>query len=308
MRRLGRNIFQYILFVFLFYVVTLFFWVSYLPRVFRPNVIYPIGSYGHTYSRLLEVKNTKNIDILFLGSSHAYRGFDVRKFTEHKMRSFNLGSISQTPIQTKVLLDRYLINLNPKIVVYEVYPATFEIDGVESSMDIIANDRNDMQSFFMTLKTNNIKTYNTFIYGLTRDLFNLNSYLEPTKVGLDTYISGGFVEREIRCFKSTELASRNIVLNEKQLKAFSEIVRFLKNKDIELILVYAPITKHSYRSYSNNRSFDSIMESYSKYYNFNEIISLNDSLHFYDEHHLNQNGVEVFNNKLIELLDKGRTK
>ena len=50
------------------------------------------------------------------------------------------------------------------------------------------------------------------------------------------------------------------------------------------------------------------MSTYSKFYNFNEIIDLNDSLHFFDSHHLNQNGVKIFNNKLIELLDINKSR
>ena len=44
------------------------------------------------------------------------------------------------------------------------------------------------------------------------------------------------------------------------------------------------------------------MQDYSRYYNFNNLISLDDSLHFYDPHHLNQLGVETFNTNLIDLL------
>jgi len=44
------------------------------------------------------------------------------------------------------------------------------------------------------------------------------------------------------------------------------------------------------------------MSTYSVYYNFNELITLSDSVHFYDSHHLNQSGVDVFNNALLDLL------
>ena len=40
------------------------------------------------------------------------------------------------------------------------------------------------------------------------------------------------------------------------------------------------------------------------YYNFNELIKLNDSLDFYDAHHMNQTGVNIFNTKLKEVLPK----
>jgi hypothetical protein len=37
-------------------------------------------------------------------------------------------------------------------------------------------------------------------------------------------------------------------------------------------------------------------------YDFNTIINLDDTLHFYDSNHLNQKGVEVFNHSLISEL------
>ena len=45
-----------------------------------------------------------------------------------------------------------------------------------------------------------------------------------------------------------------------------------------------------------------IFNNSSEYYNFNTLLNLEDSLHFYDSHHLNQTGVERFNTKLIEIL------
>ena len=47
------------------------------------NINYRIGSSGHMYSRLLEVKSYGRVDLLFLGSSHTYRGFDTRIFSKY---------------------------------------------------------------------------------------------------------------------------------------------------------------------------------------------------------------------------------
>ena len=57
----------------------------------------------------------------------------------NNLKTFNLGSSSQTPIQTKMLLDEHLDRLNPKLVVFEVYPVVFQLEGVESALDFIAN-------------------------------------------------------------------------------------------------------------------------------------------------------------------------
>ncbi len=282
-----------------------FIWGRFAPALVKPNISYKKGYYGHMHSRLSEVKTLNNIDVLFLGSSHAYRGFDTRLFAEYGLNTFNLGSSAQTPTQTKLLLNRYLQNLNPKTVVYEVYPATFTIDGVESALDIIANDKNDFNSFLMALEIKNIKTFNTFLYGYIRDLLKLNnSYTEASIKGKDKYISGGFVEKEISYFDS-ESYQRNkeeIILNNSQLESFSDVISMIKEKNINLILVYAPIPRVNYNYYTNNEYFDEVMKSHGKYYNFNELLVLNDSLHFYDDHHLNQIGVELFNLELIEIL------
>lgn len=309
MKKFTYNTILFLFFTSLFYLTFLFIWELYAPSRFKPNINYRLGSYGHMYTRLSEVKNYRNVDILFLGSSHAYRGFDTRIFLANGYKSFNLGSSSQTPAQTKVLLKRYLDSLNPKFVIYEIYPATFTIDGVESSLDIIANDINDLHSLEMVLKINNIKTYNTIFYGLTRDLLGLNNYFSEQRIkGNDEYISGGYVEKGLGFYKPSKFVNKEISIRGYQLESFSEIVQMLKNRNIELILVYAPIPKVNYESYSNNYYFDSIMNSYSEYYNFNQLIDLDDTQHFYDSHHLNQNGVKIFNEKLIELLKKDKAQ
>jgi hypothetical protein len=299
----------FLLFTSLFYLIFIFAWGGYLPSIFKPNINYRIGSGGHMFSRLSEVENHKDVDILFLGASHDIRGFDTRIFLDNGYKSFNLGSSAQTPVQTKVLLKRYLESLNPELVIYEVYPFTFAIDGVESSLDIIANDANDSHSLKMALQINNIKTYNTLVYGVIRDLLGLNkSFSENIIKGNDKYISGGYVEKEIGFYQPKEFKKKEILLRDYQIESFSEIVKMVKNNNIELILVYAPIPMVNYNSYSNNHYFDSIMKSYSEYYNFNKMSTLNDSLHFYDSDHLNQNGVKIFNKKLIELLNKNKAR
>lgn len=309
MKKFIFNTVFFLLFSSIFYVTLLFFWESFASSQLKPNINYHIGSYGHLYSRLSEVKNYGKIDVLFLGSSHTYRGFDTRIFLENGYKSFNLGSSSQTPAQTKVLLNRYLDSLQPELVIYEVYPVIFELDGVESSLDLISNDINDLHSIKMALEINNIRVYNTLIYALTRDLLGLNnSFSESIKKGKDTYISGGYVEKELDYYKPSEFEKKEIALRDNQLESFLDIVKMVKDRNIELILVYTPIPKVNYESYCNNHYFDSIMSRYSEYYNFNEIITLDDSNHFYDSHHLNQYGVKIVNEKLIELMNKNKTQ
>lgn len=304
MKRFIKSLILFIPFVCLSYISLICIWGELMPGIFKKNLNYfRAGSYGGMMSRLQEVKTAKNVDILFLGSSHTYRGFDNRIFSKAGFNTFNLGSSAQSPMQTRLLLSRYLDQLNPKTIIYEVYPNSFTSDGIESALDIIANDKNDLGSIKMAYKQNHIKIYNSLIYGFYRDFFNRNKgEKENRKNGTDTYINGGFLQKDLVYFKHIKYPNNTWDLNGKQFEDFEKILEQIKKKSINLILVQTPITPNLYHSFSNNSAFDKKMQSYGTYYNFNEMISLDDSLHFYDPHHLNQNGVTIFNAKLLDTL------
>ncbi|NRR91025.1 hypothetical protein HSX10_05555 [Winogradskyella undariae] len=300
-----KKFFSFLLFSAVTYIIILFIWGTFMPSYLTPNLNYVKGSYGHTYTRLQDVKDYENIDILFLGSSHTYRGFDNRIFNASGLKTFNLGSSAQTPLQTITLLKRHLTRLSPKLVIYDVYPNTFMGDGVESSLDIISNEKNDLNSVKMALSVNHLKVYNTLIYAFLRDIFDWRKNFKESLVkGDDNYVKGGFVEKELAYYKTKTLLRKEIKFDSTQLDAFNECLRLLEKNKISVILVYVPIAPSNYSRYTNIREFDSVMSAHMKYFNFNEKLILNDSLHFYDPDHLNQNGVKLFNNKLIEILNE----
>lgn len=294
---------MFIPFAIMTYLLLIFIWGSCIPQRYRFNLIYGRAWGGYTYTRLQEIKNANNVDILFLGSSHTYRGFDTRLFANANFTSFNLGTTSQTPIQAELLLHRYLKHINPKMAIFEIYPEIFTSDGVESSVDIIGNSKNDPEALKMAIKINNIKTYNTLLYSYMKDfLYPEISNPEPVQTGYDTYISGGYVERKVEYFKHLNYPNAEWIYNQKQFDSFEKVCALLKSENIRIILIYAPITPSLYNSYTNQKEFDKKMSGYGDYYNFNEIIHLDDSLYFYDADHLNQKGVEIFNKKIIEVV------
>lgn len=302
MKRFLFNVFSFFLLFSIVYVIFLLIWGLYAPSFLKRN-IYSTFEVSHLHRRLQEAKSTNDVDILFLGSSHSYRGFDPRNFIKNGFKSFNLGSSSQTPIQTEILVEKYLLKMNPEIVILDVYPDLFANNGTESTLDLIVNEDIDLSTVFLALKINNLSVYNTLIFHSFTKLFNVNYKLNKLYTSnIEKYISGGFVERDMEFYKVTELSNRTFSPRFDQLESFSRIVEVFKSKKIKFFLIYVPITKNQYNSYNNNDYFDSLMSSHGQYYNFNELISLNDSLHFFDSHHLNQNGVNLFNEKLIDVL------
>lgn len=305
MKKFLLNSLSFSLFAFLFYCAAILVWGE-LPDVLKQNLKYKKGSIGHMNTRIKEVKKTRDIDILFFGSSHSYRGFDPRIFQKHDLKIFNLGSSSQTSVQTLTLLKRYVDRLNPKTIVFEVYPrCSLTSDGVESSLDILSNDKIDIFSYEMAFKINNIKTYNTLLYANLINILNRkDSYVEPLLKKDDHYISGGFVQKKDNEFKSRDYIINNEDIVEYQYESLLEIVQESKKRDIQLIFVFAPMTSSMYNQYTNPEAFDSLMNTFTDYYNFNKIMDINNLNYFYDDDHLNEKGVKVFNEKFIDLYKK----
>ncbi len=292
------------LFLLVFYIIGTVSVGLFFPKPLQLNINYALGKHGHLNSKIKEIPLHQNTDILFLGSSHCYRGFDVRIFEKAGFCSFNLGSSSQSHLQTNVLLKRYLNQIQPNTIIYEVYPNIFEIDGVESTLDLIANDNNYDYLWKLIVEHQHLKVFNSFIYGAFRKIVGLDKdYVEPTVRGKDKYISGGFVERKTSEFNAYfKPSSKPIEYKQNQLKAFEENIKLILSKKIELILIQAPVTRAYYSSIVQPQKHDALMENYSPYYNFNDRVELVDSLHFYDYHHLNQTGVEIFNQAVLDQL------
>jgi hypothetical protein len=280
-------------------------WHRFAPSSINTNLIYKPAGYAHMFLRMKEVKETKDIDVLFLGSSHTYRSFDPRIFRAYGYQSFNMGSSMQTPMQTLLLLNRYLNSLNPKLIVYEITPKTFESEGVESSLNLLANDSLGWDSFKMALALNNLKTYNTFLYACYINLFNQDQYYSQGFVrGNDTYIPGGYVEskRLINPLDFNDVRTVNWSPFDYQLQYFDDILKLIRKKNIKIILVQSPVQKHEYdQYYRNNDRIDAYFSGKVKtYLNFNKILTFDDRLNFFDNWHLNQQAVDIFNKKLIE--------
>lgn len=268
------------------------------------NINYKKGGYGHLFTRLKEADTITNVDILILGTSHAYRGYDPRVFQNAGLKVFNLGSSAQTPIQTEVLLNKYFKHLNPKFIIIDVYPKVLGLDGVESTLDVISNGKIDNEVIMMSLKTLNMKVINTLLYSSYRQLLALDKdFLEPFNENKDRYISGGYIETFARYKGGMIKELSHYGINDSQIQALLRIISAFKSKGVNYVIVQAPITSRLYASVDNNAQMDSLLSTYGRYFNFNKTLQLPDSL-FSDDSHLNQGGVNIFNAELLRIFTK----
>lgn len=295
---IGFAILGYILFVLL--------WGDLKPDYLKSNLSYQKLASGHLTSRLKEVDTVSNVDILFLGSSRSYRHYDTRIFENEGFKVFNLASSSQTFLQTEYLVNKYYSQLNPKIVVLDLYPLMFSGDGVESTLDIISNDKNNWESVKLAFQHKNIKVLNTLVYSFYREIIHGSNYIMEEKYKKETkdlYIEGGFVERKISFAEKEASDDKNILLNEDQVKAFNNILEKIKGPDTKIYLVCSPMHKSKFNSYKNFYVLDSLINIHNlSLIKFIELKGLNEIKHFYDPYHLNQDGVEIFNKYFIKNL------
>ena len=98
MKKFIFQLFAFFLFSSLIYIIGVGILGSIFPKGEVSNIIYKKGFNGHLYSRINEIDKYDEVDILFLGSSHAYRGFDTRIFKAEGYSSFNLGSSARVEV------------------------------------------------------------------------------------------------------------------------------------------------------------------------------------------------------------------
>lgn len=304
MRRFLKNMLLFSLFGAVCYPFLLLAWGQ-ISLPVNDNLSYCRGCTGHSYTRLREALEKGPADLLILGSSHAYRSFDTRIFRSHGIDAFNLGSTAQTPIQSQMLLSHFLPRMQPRLVVLEVYPVVFTIDGLESFVDIASNRVAGMPLFSQMLRLRHITAFNTWLMQAMMSVFyREKSSVEPLRHGPDRYVSGGFVERDMGYFDGSELPHYELDMRPDQLEALEATLDTLRAHDTEVVLCFAPVTRALYEDLGDLSAFDSLMSSYGDYYNFNELMELDDSLHFFDADHLNQRGVDLFNDALMRQLEK----
>jgi hypothetical protein len=260
--------------------------------------------------RFREVEEYGDVDVLLVGSSHAYRGFDTRIFARHGIRSFNIGSTSQSPLNTHYVLQRYLDAVTPELVVYEIYCGVLG-DGteVESACDLMANTSFSTHWLRMVLATRSLfalraslRTY------LERTTFDFSEVTTGRGLRSD-YVSGGYVVSHTQREETVvgDEARRDMVFSGRARRYLGKTLRMLRKRGIPVILVTQPLPPEYIAELP---AYETIRESIRelaarhgvRYVDFNEELVLDSREHFMDYHHLNIMGVEVFNEALCVLL------
>ncbi len=242
-------------------------------------------------------------DILFLGSSHCFQSFDPRLFEKAGWKSFNLGSRSQTPLNSYYLLKH--LEPDVKTIMLEMFPGNFYMNGKESFFHLNANTPNIGMLAELAMVLRDLRCWN---------LFSLKPFIDsyPARPQKQR-VYKGYVWKEDSV--GSPIRYYGYAYHEEnmgtQLSYLQKIASLCRERGIRLILVYAPVPKPLV--IQKESGLVERLERFAQsnevaFYNYGRQHHLNDRYHFFDDDHLNQAGVSMFNNILIEALHRENRK
>ena len=298
MKSFLRKISLFIILTLFAYIISINLLEAILPEIYKPNLLYQEGD-GLVLKKMQESINLKNPDILFLGSSHAYRSFDPKLFEESGITSYNWGTSQQTHPQTGMVIREYVSELKPKLVVYEVFPEIFAMTGRESMADFLnAGKPFDVSFLDISQFDNSIALINTYLIKYSRKSLGLENKPKPMNPGV-SYYKGFVVNKDI--YRGTQtINDLKWVPRENQIKAFEDNLAYLKKLGVPVLLVVAPYPF----DYKNTAEIISYLESKEELLFYNKILFFEKNKDFSDFHHINYNGVQKLNRHLIDFIKR----
>src|SRR5690349_21248823 len=146
MTRLIRTLLIFMLTSFVAYLamfsILYFIRVGNVPIIFR-STQGNVFEGGLTYKKFREFNTEEKFDIIVLGSSHAYRGYDPKIFESYGYKMYNLGSSAQSLLASYVIARNYIKRDNCRTVIIDLYDRIFKHSSIESLSDVTQNISSD---------------------------------------------------------------------------------------------------------------------------------------------------------------------
>jgi len=260
------------------------------------------------------------IDLLVLGSSHAYRAYDPKVmgvYLDKKNRIFNLGSAAQSPLISYYILKEVVEKQRPKQVVMDLYFMVFTNDNQLRNrrynwgyMRPGAAKKAFFRDGFSTEEKVKLTAFPSLVF---------KDYLKPKINKLlgrphllkkkGTYQGAGFVSNSdsLTLEKLTyhnqfdAFQTKRTAITEMNLNYLKKIKDLCASEHIPLIFATAPMPEISVKKIKNYTGFYQLFFKLAEAwnipyidYNINRIETLSDTDHFYDDDHLNAAGAQVF--------------
>jgi hypothetical protein len=247
-------------------------------------------------------------EVVVIGSSHAYRGYDPRIFEEHGLDIVNTGTSSQHPLASYLLTREYWEYSSKPLYIIDVYPQLFLGDGMECTTRLIQNVPDNHVARELVLADVDMRSINAYFSRLFTDRtkieFTANDYVtrgycsNPDTMKFDGPSTDSlFVGRHIyfdylhRLISTLEINECRMVIVNQPMPLNANYKKFNDGFNLELQRV---LELHRTNFYSGASEL--------LYYDMSQDQEFDVCCHFTDNRHLNQAGVEKFNAKLLKRL------
>ena len=258
---------------------------------------------GRSWQTFQEYDPAKRYDVVVIGSSHAYRGYDPRVFARRGVSMFDLGTSAQSPMNSYHILRHYLNKDNTGLVLLDLYELVVEEDGLESTADLTQNINSHEVAAEMAFALRDPRGVNM----LTLRGF---AWPDPPRYLDSTYVGSGYSSNPDSVGpKDIEYVYRPLRMVERQQHYLRRFLEHCVEQGIPVACASHPAPSGS--DAKRHAEFITWVRTVADPLGipvfdlaFGHGLPLDDRDHFYDHNHLNQAGVEIFNARLLDLLER----
>jgi hypothetical protein len=257
---------------------------------------------GVTYKKFREFNKNDKYDIIILGSSHAYRGYNPVIFERYGYKIYNLGSRSQSMMGSYVIAKNYISSKNCNTVIIDVYDRIFKTTSIESISDMVQNLSSDKAATEVCARSNDPRAIN---------LFTLRMYCKlASPLNNDTdRLYKGFQPAEGQLHLPGSPKSPIYETNRQSIRYFKKLVEYLHSQGIHIVVAEHPLplvyTIYPLSHQQFIKDISPVLLKYSiPFYDYTYESTMNGIQYFSDENHLAWRGVEKYNTHLIHRLIK----
>jgi len=256
-------------------------------------------------------EDTRPLDAVVLGSSHGYRGYDPRIFEQAGYHVFNLGTNAQPASGSYNIAKYFLPAGKTKTVLFDVYISAKE--GAASKEGNLALARSiPGLGAIVTAASNmgDIQGINIVLHRILADyLFHEAVSYDPKYFDTGaSYAGNGFAETKSgvsgvlpidKAVKTTDIR-----IDASERKHFEQCIALLQTRGFKVVLINHPAP--SYNTGVSAEWLSTIQDVATAYHvpflDYHAAPGFDDRIHFCDQNHLSQAGVEKFNALLIPAL------
>jgi hypothetical protein len=266
------------------------------------------GGSGHTLARYAEWNKSEMPDILIMGSSHAYRAWDTRILAASNIQAFNMGTTSQSPMNTYYLLKDLLKRKpTPKVLLLDVFPPLLaQKQGIESAIDLNTNLPISIHLIEMNFQLEGILAEHHLLATAVDRVFTPYSQLKQKKIANDNYCTGGYVQSSMEPVPQNENLPNDLLhgweTDPRQLEYLTKCIRKAKESGMQVVLISQPQQAMVTQLPSYKDGITMVKQiAKQERCNYFDCSNLGDSLplDYIDWHHLDSTSVEMYNRHMI---------